>query len=91
MIYDNLFNYKQEEVIKLFESRANEAREEMKKLNEIEKKISMPEIIEKSPQIETQKPKENEEKKSEKPVTETLPTTNQNQAIEDWLDDLIIE
>ena len=63
----------------------------MKKLNEIEKKISMPEIIEKSPQIETQKPKENEEKKSEKPVTETLPTTNQNQAIEDWLDDLIIE
>jgi hypothetical protein len=51
----------------------------------------MPEIMEKSPQIETQKPKENEGKKSEKPVTETLPTTNQNQAIEDWLDDLIIE
>jgi hypothetical protein len=65
----------------------------MNKLNLFEQNIQKPETTEKSTETEIIKPQENKEKeeiKTEKPA-ETLPTSSQNQTIEDWLDDLIIE
>ncbi len=62
----------------------------MNQLSELKQETVTPEIVEKSSENETVKIKENKEKKIEKPA-ETLSTSTQNQAIEDWLDDLIIE